>query len=43
MWNGFIKNFDIAEISESKMIDDVDVFQITENDIQDDSNKDLVA
>lgn len=43
MWNGFIKNFDIAEVSESKMIDDVDVFQITENDIQDDSNKDLVA
>lgn len=43
MWNGFIKNFDIAEISESKMIDDVDVFQITENGIQDDNNNDLVA
>ncbi len=43
MWQGFIKNFEITEISDSKMIDDVDVLKITEVKTKNNNNNDLVA
>lgn len=43
MWQGFIKNFEITEVSESKMIDDIDVLKITEIKTKNNNNDNLVA